>query len=298
MSDIAPTAGIGDNRPPWFSRTDDGWIEVDLEGLSAWLSAEIEPLTKRRDDLLGSAARCPAVIADAETAKRGADLVKAFATLIKNAEAEHASRKAPFLTAGRVVDNVVKAAIVDESVRTKANVEGRLTAYQRKVEADERRAREAEAQRQREEAARLAREAAEKLAAAEAAEAAAAKEAEALPLLAGVVANTNVDPTPLAEAVIADEAARQGAADAEIARRRAAAPPAELSRQRTDLGAVASLRTHWDFRDLNRDQLDLEKLRPHLPQAALEQAVRSFIRAGGRRLRGCDIYENSKTQVS
>ena len=48
---------------------------------------------------------------------------------------------------------------------------------------------------------------------------------------------------------------------------------------------------------LDRETIDLEALRPHLPTQALEQAVRSFIRAGGRKLEGVRIFENTGTTV-
>ena len=48
---------------------------------------------------------------------------------------------------------------------------------------------------------------------------------------------------------------------------------------------------------LDRDALDLSTLRPFLPLDALEKAVRGFIRAGGRELKGVRIFENTATSV-
>jgi len=48
----------------------------------------------------------------------------------------------------------------------------------------------------------------------------------------------------------------------------------------------------WTFKDLDRDKLDLEKLRQHIPADALDKAVRSFVKAGGRELAGCTIFDS------
>lgn len=71
--------------------------------------------------------------------------------------------------------------------------------------------------------------------------------------------------------------------------------PAALSRVRGEHGSVSSLRTFLNFRDLNRAELDLEALRYHLPLAALETAVRSYIDVGGTKLRGVEIFEDQST---
>ena len=73
-----------------------------------------------------------------------------------------------------------------------------------------------------------------------------------------------------------------------------------MARTRGDVGALATLQTFWDFDPLtlNRAELDLEALRQHLPADAIDKAIRSFIRAGGRDLRGVHIFENQKARVS
>lgn len=86
-------------------------------------------------------------------------------------------------------------------------------------------------------------------------------------------------------------------ADAHDAEKRAAVRTADLARTRSDYGSVSTLQDIWTFRDLNRAKLDLLKLRQHLPLEALEQAVRSFIKAGGRELKGVVIYQTTTNQV-
>ena len=108
----------------------------------------------------------------------------------------------------------------------------------------------------------------------------------------------------LQEAVIAETHAQQATVNAEVARQAVQAKPAELSRTRGDYGAVASLRTFWDFRHLDRATLDLEALRPHLSQEALEKAVRAYIKANfasdhtGQQIKGVEIYQNNRAQVA
>lgn len=263
--------GIGHNLR-FISLDADGRVVLDTDIMREFLGEVIEPLTARTQELLGSVGRMPTVIADDITNGRAADLVKMITACMKNSEADRVARKEPFLEGGRINDGIFNAGILEPLKRAKIDVERRMTLYQRERAEAERKRREEIARHEREEAARLAREAAER-------EAAAATEAE-------------VD-----EAISADALAQQREADAITAQKAAEAKPAELSRQRSDYGAVASLRRFWDFTDLDRDKIDLEALRSHLPLDAIEKAVRSYIRAGGRDLRGVTIFENTATSV-
>ena len=244
----------------------------NLPPLQEQLADETTELVQRRDELVGSADRAPPTITDELIATKVADLVRLIAACIKNAEAARVSRKEPYLAAGRLVDAHYKNNITGPLETVKRDLERRLTLYQRQKAEEERRAREAEARRQAEEAERQRREA-------EAAAEAAATDAD------------------LDAAISAEELARQAEADAVRAKREAEAKPADLSRSRGDLGAVASLHTFWDWKDLDRDTIDLDALRPHFPADAIEKAVRSYIRAGGRKLTGVTIFENTETRV-
>lgn len=245
-----------------------GHNEAPLDEL---LFEESADLRARRDELIASAERAPATIDDEEVCGKTADLVRLMSACIKGAEAARVARKEPFLASGRLVDAHYKR-ITDPLDKTKRTVEMRITTYQRAKAETERRAREAEARRQAEEAERQRREA----------EAAAANAQEEEDLI---------------DAIAAEEGARQAEADAATAQKAALVKPADLSRSRGDYGAVASLRTFWDFTALDRDTIDLDALRAHLPIDAVEKAVRSFIRAGGRELRGVKIFENTATSV-
>lgn len=71
---------------------------------------------------------------------------------------------------------------------------------------------------------------------------------------------------------------------------------ADLSRHRGE-HSVSSLQTVWEFRHLDRGALDLEALRPFIALDALEVAIRAYIRAGNRTLKGVQIYEDVKGQT-
>jgi hypothetical protein len=46
----------------------------------------------------------------------------------------------------------------------------------------------------------------------------------------------------------------------------------------------------WTFKDLDKAELNLEALRYHVGREALEEAVRTYIRYGGRVVKGVDIF--------
>lgn len=255
-----PRAEIGGNDPP-----------VGVDHLAERLREAHLDLLKRQAELLDGATRAPVVIESEEVAEQATDFIKQVQICAKNLEAARVKEKEPFLDASRRVDGFFKTA-ADPLARVKAEIERRLTLYQRR-KADEERQRREEAERMaREEAAARAR---------EAAEAAARLEREA----------------ELPAAIKAERDARDAQADAERLGRIATSKPADMSRTRTQQGTVASLTQFWTFADLDRESIDLEKLRGHIPLAALEQAVGSFVRAGGRDLKGVRIFEDTKSVV-
>lgn len=224
-------------------------------------------LIARCDELLDSAKRAPARVTNEDEAGAVNDFIKMLDAARKRSEALRKDLKEPYLQAGREVDGFFKK-ISDPLLDTKRDLTSRVTRYLQEKESAERRRRQEEERRAREEAERLAREAEERAAA---------------------LANDD----DLDAAIAAEDAARIAEAEAAERRREAEAKAAELSRTRSDLGTVGSLRSQWvhDENSVDRAALDLEALRPHIPEAALHQAIRSFIRAGGRELRGARIYE-------
>jgi len=229
-------------------------------------------ILRRKAELLEACDRAPVTINDDDTAGKVGDFVKQIAACIKTADGARVTEKEPFLAGGRTVDGYFKG-ITDPLDKAKTVVQGRITDYlRRKADAE---------RRQREEAARIEREEAERK----------RKEAEA-------AAAALQDQQSLDSAIVAEQIAKQAAADAAAADKAANANAAELSRTRGDYGSVASLVTFWDFKDLDRDRIDLQALRHHLPADAIEKAVRSFIKSGGRTLPGVTIFENTKARVA
>jgi hypothetical protein len=250
--------GLGHNRPP----------EDTIHDRLAEHYAELE---QRRDALLAGCEHAPATVDDDETCGKVADFVKQVAACIKIAEKHRVAEKEPHLQRGREVDGWFKG-IIEPLKKSKAEIERRLTEYQRKKAVEERRRREEE-QRKAEEAARAAAEEARRQAESAASEA------------------------QLEDAIDAEERARQAGADALRKAREADAKAAELSRVRGDYGSVASLRTRWTGHLVDRATLDLERLREHLSEDAINQAIRAWVKTGGRELRGARIYKEENVQV-
>ena len=255
-------ADIGGNNPP-----------SDEQAFLSELESRNGPLIERRDELLAAAKRAPKTIEDAEGAGKAADFIKQLTTHEKTAETERTEEKAPYFERGKWVDGFFKNAAVAGIAAVKATATARLTTYQQKVAAEERRRREEEERQRREEADRAQQEAEAKAEAAE----------------------TEED---LEIAVEAEEEAAEKQARAERAERATQAGTADLSRQRTAAGTVAGLRSSWQCTAWSRSRLDLDTLRDHFAEADLQKAIRAFVRAGGRDLRGATIEEVSQSRVS
>lgn len=253
---------LNHNRPPPDLLTGDMLREK--------LRDENYEMIVRRDELLLAAGRVPEINSD-DAAGKVTDFVKQLAALTKAADAKRVGAKEPYLEGGRTVDGFFKA-ITDPVATAKTGVERKLTTYLRD--------KEAKARREREEQERQAREAAE----------AARRDAEER-------AKAMRDQASLQAAVEAEKAADIAAADLVRAEQAATVKAAELSQTRGEYGSLSSLRTTWIFDGIDRDALDLEALRQHLPIDGLEKAIRSFIRAGGRELSGTRIFESSTAVV-
>ena len=260
----ALAAEAGHNRPP-----EDAPSQAEV--IRERLTAENADLLSRKDELVAALERVPDKIDD-DTATRAADFIKQLTACRKDADSRRVGAKEPYLAGGRAVDGFFRP-VMDALEKAKKAVEQRLTTYQREKAAEERKRREEEERQAREEAERAER---------------AAAEAEAVAWHSE--ANLN-------SAIEAEEVARQAEADAVTAAKQADVKAADLHRTRGDLGAVASLRTYWDFEVLDIHQVPLEPIRAHLPVSAVEQAIRSFVKAGGRELPGVRIFENTSTVV-
>ena len=258
------TATVGHNLP-----------ETDVDPLVERLHETHADLIKRRDELLGAVERAPEDITDEDTAGKMADFVDGqINKFLKRAKVVHQGEKEPFLIAGRTVDGFWHF-LSDDLEDGKKALNARRKKYADKKAAEER--------KRREEEARLAREAEER----------ARKEAEER--AAALKADEDLD-----AAIAAEEAAETARREAEEAAKRAAAKPAELGRSRGDYGGMTTLKQFWNFRNLDRDRIDLEALRDHIPHDAIERAVKSWINANkdnlkaGKQIVGVEIFEDTR----
>ena len=238
---------------------------TDAEILKAKLEESNKDILDRAAALVEAADRAPATIEDDETKIKITDFLGSIAKCEKALEGKRVSEKEPYLTLGRVVDGFFKNH-TDALNKARAKVKPAL---------DARLLWEREQERKR-----LAEEAAErKRLADEQAARAAAAEAAKQPIKAEETMTTAIQTEAQANRLEEKSQGRIGVT------------------ARGNDGASASLRTVWKGELTDRAALDLEALRQHLPADAIQQAINSFIRAGGRELRGVRIWEHTESVV-
>ena len=215
---------------------------------------EIESLTsdlKVRADELLAAVERVPATLDQATVGRAADFVKQIGTHAKMIEERRSAAKQPYLEAGRVIDGAFKS-IADPLTAAKKRVEAKIGDYQRKVADEERKRREEEARRAAEEAERAAAE---------------AKTA-----------------TDLETAIQREEEAKK-AAEAALAK------PAEMARTHGAMGAVATVRTTWEFEIENAADVPRQYCQPS------DALIRMAVKGGERAIPGVRIYQRESTVV-
>lgn len=267
------------------------------EDLDFHLETSYAELKSRAAALIDAESRMPEIDTPAADEK-ATEFVKQIQACVKALDLARTGEKEPYDTAGDRIHAFFRGAMDKLTAPTKGappglkeRVQAKQTRWKLAVAEAERKRREAEAEaaRQEENRRREAAAAAER-AAQEAERAAARKRNEGERAKAEAAAAE-----ARAKAAETAEAERGASETRAAADRSASANLADLSRSRGASGGVSSLKTEWTFRDLDRAALDIESLRAHLPTAALEQAVRSFIKAGGRELKGVTIFEQATT---
>lgn len=247
---------LGHNNPP-----------TDEDALRDTLTTRSEDILKRAEELADAADRMPGEIADDPTKNKFVDYLAIATAAAKNLEAARVNEKEPYLKLGRFVDGFFGTRR-DRLDAAKAKANKILTAYLRKLEAQERE-REREEKRIKDEAA-----------------AQALRDAQALE----AQGKTAQAEEKITQAVIHE-------AEANKAGERAEGKASDLVRARGTAGNTAGLRTTWVGKVDDRAQLDIESLRSHIPADALQKALNSFIAAGGRELRGATIQQETKAVV-
>lgn len=240
----------------------------EIEILRERLQETHKPLVERGGELVAMKDRLPASCDDDDTATKLADAVKACTAYTKNADAARVHAKEPFLASGRAVDGFFKA-LSDPVDRVKAAAGALLTAYQRRVADEERRRREAIAAEER----RLAQEA-------ERAARAAKKAGDDL------------------EAARLRDEANAAKALAQVAKEEASAKASDLTRTRSNIGSVASLRTTWDHEIIDKEAVPRLYLR--VDDGAIRAAIKANTTKEGKcalKIAGVRIFEKQESVV-
>ena len=300
--------GLGHNLPPLLTG----------DQLTAYLEKAYAPDVLRTEELLEKGAKYLKISSDPED-EAATEFMVAVRARYKASEASRVKEKTPYDdSAGRVhaffktkVLDLLGLAPTDKKTfdpvsRTDLGLGPRINMAQTiyktaKAEAERKRRAEEEAKARAVEMA--AQEAARKAAQeAQEAERAAARKRNAESIAAASAAAEAARKAADEAAAAANKAAEERSA----AQAAASVPMADLSRARGDRGGVSSLKTFVDFRDIDRDKIELEKLRPYLDDKALERAVKGWIDAnkgyantaiktGIQPIAGVVIYENHRS---
>ena len=243
---------------------------TDAEILKSTLEEKNAELLSRAAELIAAADRAPATIEDQETEDKITGFLGSIAKCEKSFEGKRVSEKEPYLTLGRVVDGFFKNHM-DALDRARRKVKPALDARLIWKREEQRRIdREAAAERQR--------------IADEQAAAAAAAEAAKLPIKAEELMNTAMN----TEAV---------------ATRMAEKAEGKISVvSRSSDGASANLRSVWKIEPTDRNKMNLEILRHHFTDDAIQAALNSHLRTmakpiEGQPLEGVRVWEHTESVV-
>lgn len=243
---------------------------TDAEILKETLADKNRELLDRAQALIEAADRAPATIEDDETEEKITAFLGSIAKCEKSFEGKRVSEKEPYLTLGRVVDGFFKNqmdALEKARRKVKPALDARLLWK-----------RDQERKRQQEEAAERKRLADEQAAQAAAAEA--AKQPIKADELMTTAMNTEASANRMAE--------------------KAEGKISVVSRSSD--GASANLRSVWKIETTDRAKLNLELLRHHFTDDAIQMALNSYLRTmakpvEGQPLEGARIWEHTESVV-
>lgn len=282
-----PSAGIGHNMGP-------EWLPIGGE-LVDRLKAAHKKAMKRADELLE--AKPIASVDNPAQLKKATERVRQYQGSLTELDAQRKAEKEPYRLGGAQVDGFFNEK-AEELALLKMGTERLMNAYNTKVTNAERARRAAELR---------TRQIAEQLAAKLAADKKA--KADALALKARGAKTIAKAAEKAAEAEAAIDLHEQAKAETTLASRALAAPAAELTRSRSS-NAVSSQQEYIDFRNLDRREIDLEKLRSHISLDHIAQAIRSYAAANTdaikgdlkkkpvqQQLAGVEFFMNSRTRT-
>jgi hypothetical protein len=230
------------------------------------LKIDFAHVEKAVADLVTESAGIPPVIEDEEDLALATELAGKLTRAAKRCEAIRKEQNQPHQDAEKVINGLFKHDLTVRLDTEKAKLEKISGAYLKKKAAREQKVRDEQAAEARKKA-----------------DAAAATLAETVksgdvPAVSAAVTQSNT---------LASFAARATAA--------AAAPTSAMASTTTEAGN-ATLVDNWTFDELDINTVDLAALRPFLPQTAIEQALRAFIKAGRREIAGARIFNDNKAR--
>lgn len=275
MSDLDnPRAVPGDNSAIDYA----GLMLVDLERDYKGPKEDTAALLAEAVALVDTIPK-PRVVRDERIAAKLAILFRRIADHAKALTAYHAKEKLPHKVRGETCDSFFFGQIDKLKRRDKKNQPGAADIlFALYDEFNQHKLREEEAARERE-LARLAKIESDRVAAAQEAERLAQEAAEAAERARAPAQIEKKVEIAEQAAVVADSAkvdailATDAADKAELATK---ASPAQMVRTRYESGVVGTMQTENFAEITDRTILDLEKLRPHIPIAALETALRAY----------------------
>jgi len=230
------------------------------------LSTDFVHLLNAVTEIEDSSRGAPGVAEDDEDLAIITKLGTNIITELKRIEDTRKEQVRPFLDGEKIVNDFLKHELPGRLNLIKMRLEKIATAYQKKKAVKEQAARDAIAETAR----KQAKEAADKVTQA---------------VRAGdVQAATTAVKQSDALTAFANKAAAS-----------AAAPTSALAKVTTEAG-TASLVDNWTFDELDINTIDLETLRPFIPQTAIEQAMRAYIKAGRREIKGARIFNDNRSR--
>lgn len=262
--------GIGHNEAPDYAK-----VEVER------LQSEYAEHIKAGDELIAAANEITKISNDDDKAVV-VDLIKRIRDLKKRLEGVHELEKMPHYRRGQGVDNFFFGMIDKLLKRAKPNKPGEgdrlgdlLTAYDARklAEEQERRRKEAAEAARKEREAQLERERIEREAeeARLAAERARKPETQAAKIEVAQQVEQQASAARIEETIAAQEAER--------AHVETLAKPADILRTRTEAGTLSTMAQEPFAEIVDRNKLDLEKLRPYFAAADLQKALNGYARA-------------------
>jgi len=258
-----PRAIPGSNQAPDYAKR----VTDEMAANYAALAGSTTDQLKQAQDL-------PKAVENPEDSEKLSLAIKAMRDTSSRAEAFRVREKEPFLRGGNAVDQYFKG-LMDRLDKGAAILHARVHAYNEKR-------RLAEEQRRREEferTTRAARDAADKMAA----EQATAREAEAAAARARKAENIEAHEQRAEQHGIAAESARvetlMAAAAADEARIATLQKPAEMVRERFDSGVLNTMAQVGYVELVDRDKLDMNKLRPYFKDSELLRALTQYAKA-------------------